>query len=140
MKFFSVLPKNTAKNISLGITISHYVNFQALNPRKLLNLLAISELKKIFFTFDRIIKIPNCSTKFVKNFLNKKNEHVKGTYCIYFPKSINITMIALSLKTLRRKICLLNLISGSIYFFSRGLIALINPRKTFHITVISSNI
>ena len=51
-----------------------------------------------------------------------------------------MTMIALSLRTFLRKTCLLNFISGSMYFFSFGLTVLIQALNTFQTTVISRRI
>lgn len=62
------------------------------------------------------------------------------TYCTYFPMSMTITMIAFSLRTLRRNTCLLNFISGSIYFFSLGFNVRIHALTTFQTTVISKRI
>lgn len=59
---------------------------------------------------------------------------------MYFPMSMNITMIALSLRTFRRKTCLLNFISGSMYFFSFGLSVRTQALNIFHMTVISKRI
>lgn len=59
---------------------------------------------------------------------------------MYFPMSMNITIIALSLRTFRRKTCLLNFTSGSMYFFSFGLSVRIHALNMFHMTVISKRI
>lgn len=59
---------------------------------------------------------------------------------MYFPMSMNITMIALSLRTFRRKTCLLNFTSGSMYFFSFGLSVRTHALNMFHMTVISKRI
>lgn len=59
---------------------------------------------------------------------------------MYFPMSMNITIIALSLRTFRRKTCLLNFTSGSIYFFSFGLSVRMHALNMFHMTVISKRI
>lgn len=69
--------------------------------------------------------------------LNKSQSH---THCIYFPMSMNITMMALSLRTFRRKTCLLNFTSGSMYFFSFGLSVRTHALNIFHMTVISKRI
>lgn len=72
----------------------------------------------------------------------KKEEEEKkySTYCTYFPMSITITMIAFNLRTLRRNTCLLNFISGSMYFFSLGFNVRTQALTTFHTTVISNRI
>lgn len=54
--------------------------------------------------------------------------------------SINMTIIALSLRTFRKKTCLLNFISGSMYFFSFGLSVLTHALIMFHTMVISKRI
>lgn len=70
----------------------------------------------------------------------KKKKRKSTTYCTYFPMSITITMIAFNLRTLRRNTCLLNFISGSMYFFSLGFNVRTQALTTFHTTVISSRI
>lgn len=59
---------------------------------------------------------------------------------MYFPMSINTTIIALSLRTFRRKTCLLNFISGSMYFFSFGLSVLMHALNIFHTMINSKRI
>lgn len=86
-------------------------------------------------------KLTSISYFYSKDFFYwNMNHRRKFTYCMYLLKSMNITIIAFNLMTFLRKTCRLNLISGSMNFFSLGFNVLAQARNMFQTTVISSNI
>lgn len=95
------------------------------------------------FYYEALDMFNNCSKFYISHKIENIQVYISNkshTHCMYFPMSMNITMIALSLRTFRRKTCLLNFTSGSIYFFSFGLSVRTHALNMFHTTVISKRI